>query len=111
MAVATVGGVAAALALAEATLLGFHLSYAVARNFLGYLGVGLLVQRFTHAQYSAITVAAIPVFCGLVGLAPGGRPYPWMWPAHINGSAVAASTAIFLFAIGVLATLKHRNRS
>ncbi|MEW1718614.1 hypothetical protein [Streptomyces sp. NPDC093109] len=103
-AVAITGVAALAVAFAEAALLDFPLSFAVARNLIGYLGVGLLVQYVSNAQYGAVAVAAIPVVCGLIGTGPGGRPYPWMWPAQPYESVTAAGAAIFLFCSGMLFT-------
>ncbi|MER7999601.1 hypothetical protein [Streptomyces sp. NPDC095613] len=101
---AVVGITALAVAFAEAALLNFPLSFAVARNLIGCLGVGLLVRFVSNAQYSAVAVAAIPVVCGLIGTGPGDRPYPWMWPTHPRESMIAAVAATLLFCAGMLAT-------
>ncbi|MEU0985076.1 hypothetical protein [Streptomyces sp. NPDC005953] len=102
------GAATVVIALLEATIIDFPLGFAVARNVLGYLGLGLLVQRYTQPQYGPVTVAAVPVLCGLVGLGPGGSPYPWMWPAHPSGSLLAATTAIVLFGSGLAAIATRR---
>ncbi|MCP9208759.1 hypothetical protein [Streptomyces cucumeris] len=97
------------VASVEGILLDFPLGFAAARNFLGYLGTGLLVQRFADAQYGPVTVAAVPIVCGLIGLGPAGRPYPWMWPAHTSGSPLAAAAAGVLFCLGLAAAITQRS--
>ncbi|MFI1831457.1 hypothetical protein ACH41E_34180 [Streptomyces sp. NPDC020412] len=100
--------VAAALGLAEAQWLDFDLGPAVARNLVGYLGVGLIVQSLAGAAYGPVAVAAVPVGCALVGLPAGGRPYPWTWPLHEGPSPSASAAALGLFAVGLL--LRRRAR-
>ncbi|MFI2211253.1 hypothetical protein [Streptomyces sp. NPDC020141] len=96
------------IALLEAAVIDFPLGFAVARNTLGYLGLGLLVRRWTEPRYGPVAVAAVPVLCGLVGLGPGGIPYFWMWPAHPSGSLLAATAALALFGAGLAAEAAHR---
>ena len=91
------------------TVLGLAGSYAAessmplaaARNGVGYLGVGLIVQYLAGRQYGPLAVALVPVLCALIGLGPGGRPFPWTWPLHVATSSLAGVTATILFASGV----------
>ncbi|MET9645693.1 hypothetical protein ACFZB6_11145 [Streptomyces syringium] len=107
VALAAASALSVLVALLETLLLDFSLAFAVARNFLGYLGVGLIVQRFTHAQYGSVAVAVLPVACALIGLGPGGRPYAWMWPLHASDSLVAGALAVIIFGLGLAATTRY----
>ncbi|GGZ35694.1 hypothetical protein GCM10010387_32250 [Streptomyces inusitatus] len=107
-ALALAGAATVAIALLEAVVIDFPLGFAVARNVLGYLGLGLLVQRCAEPRYGPVTVAAVPVLCGLIGLGPGGSPYFWMWPAHPSGSPLAATAALLLFGSGLAAAATRR---
>ncbi|MFC8593221.1 hypothetical protein [Streptomyces atroolivaceus] len=80
------------------------MSLAAARNFLGYLGTGLIVQYLAGHMYGPLTVALVPVLCALIGLGPGGRPFPWTWPLHEATSPLAAATSLLLLAAGIAAT-------
>ncbi|MEV1044319.1 hypothetical protein [Streptomyces sp. NPDC049916] len=94
-----------------ATVIGLAATYATdssmalsaARNFLGYLGTGLLVHRLAGHLYGPLAVTLVPVLCAVVGLGPGGRPYPWTWPLHEAPSAIAAAAAAILFGSGIAA--------
>ncbi|RFU86052.1 hypothetical protein DY218_14190 [Streptomyces triticagri] len=110
-AVVCTGVVAVVVALGEAAWLDFPLGFAVARNLLGYLGVGLIVRQLLGVQYSAIAVAAVPLLCALIGPGPGGRPHGWMWPAQGSGEWSAALAAVVLFGVGMLATLRLPDRT
>ncbi|MCX2968602.1 MULTISPECIES: hypothetical protein [Streptomyces] len=90
---------------AEQVWLDFPLAGAVARNTMGYLGVGLLAQRLLGAQYGPLTVALLPLACALLGTGPAGRPYPWAWPLHPGDSSLALVTAAILFLTGAAAAL------
>ncbi|HEY9441493.1 MAG TPA: hypothetical protein VIS29_23195 [Streptomyces sp.] len=79
------------------------MSFAVTRNLLGYLGAGLIAQYLVGRQYGPLTVALVPVLCALVGLGPGGRPFPWTWPLHEGGSPIAAASALLLLILGITA--------
>ncbi|MFE7779409.1 hypothetical protein ACFU5O_37230 [Streptomyces sp. NPDC057445] len=79
------------------------MSLAAARNFLGYLGTGLIVQYFVGHLYGPLAIALVPVLCALIGLGPGGRPYPWTWPLHEAPSAIAAGTSLLLLTSGIAA--------
>ncbi|MFG2196412.1 hypothetical protein [Streptomyces sp. NPDC048639] len=96
------GAAAALLGIAEAQLLDFPLGLAVARNTLGYLGVGLIVQRIAGDRHGTIAVAALPLICAFIGLGPGGRPYAWTWPLHTADSALAGVAALLLFVTGLM---------
>ncbi|MEE1929680.1 hypothetical protein V1J52_16050 [Streptomyces sp. TRM 70351] len=91
------------LGAAEQVWLDFPLAGAVARNTVGYLGFGLLVQRLLGAQYGPVAVALVPLGCALLGTGAGGRPYPWAWPLLPGGSAPAWGTAVALLATGAFA--------
>jgi hypothetical protein len=92
--------VALALGSAEALWLDFGPGPAVARNFAGYLGAGLIVRALAGPLCAPVAVAAIPVVCAFVGLGPGRRPYPWAWPLHESGHVPSAVAALALFAAG-----------
>ncbi|MFH8929060.1 hypothetical protein ACH4D4_18570 [Streptomyces pristinaespiralis] len=94
--------VTVSLGLIEAQWLDFGLGLGTARNLVGYLGVGLIVQHFLGSVYGPPAVAAVPVVCALIGLGPGRRPYPWAWPLHEGASVLAAAAALGLFAVGAV---------
>lgn len=91
----------AALGIGAAYAMDSSMSLAAARNFLGYLGTGFVVQYLAGALYGPLAVALVPVLCALIGLGPGGRPYPWTWPLHEATSAIAASASLLLLATGI----------
>lgn len=93
---------ALALGFCEMQWLDFDLGLGVARNLIGYLGVGLVVQRVVGAKYGPLAAAMTPVGCALIGMGPGRRPYAWAWPLHEATSALAAVVALALFAIGAI---------
>ncbi|MDT3397302.1 hypothetical protein RKE29_11695 [Streptomyces sp. B1866] len=101
-----VGLAAVAVAAAESSLLDFTLGPAVARNLLGYVGVGLLVRRVSQPQYGPVAVAALPLVCALLGVGPGGRPYAWCWPLHGSGAAGAAAVAGVLYCAGLVTLVR-----
>ncbi|MEV8016195.1 hypothetical protein AB0O76_07605 [Streptomyces sp. NPDC086554] len=98
---------AVVLGACEAQWLDFGLGLGVARNLVGYLGVGLTVQYFVGSMYGPLAVAAVPVGCALIGLGPGQRPYSWAWPLHESASLLAAAAALGLFAAGVTMGLRR----
>ncbi|MBV7672856.1 hypothetical protein STHAL_25770 [Streptomyces halstedii] len=89
------------LSLAGSYVADSSMPLAAARNVVGYLGAGLIVQYLAGRQYGPLTVALVPVLCALIGLGPGGRPFSWTWPLHEATSPLAAVTATILFAAGV----------
>jgi hypothetical protein len=99
------------LGLCEAQWLDFGLGLGTARNLVGYLGVGLIVQHFVGSLYGPLAVAAVPVLCALIGLGPGRRPYPWAWPLHESASVLAAAAALGLFAVGAALGLRRTAES
>ncbi|WP_299535848.1 hypothetical protein [uncultured Streptomyces sp.] len=101
---AATGLLATALGLAAAYATDTAAPLAAARNLLGYLGTGLLVQYLAGHLYGPLAIALVPVLCALVGLGPGGRPYPWTWPLHPANSPPAAAASLFLFTVGIAAT-------
>ncbi|MFF4950895.1 hypothetical protein [Streptomyces chattanoogensis] len=108
---ALLGGAAVLVTLisaVEALFLGFPLSLGMARNLIGYLGVGLLVRGFIGGQFGTMAAAALPVFCSLIGVGPGGRPYVWAWPLHDAHSAAAAAAAGLLFCAGLVTMARGR---
>ena len=98
--VATACTTAVLIAVAETLWLDFPLGVAVARNVIGYVGVGLLTQRLLGARYAPVVVALLPLVCALIGLGPGGRPYGWTWPLHGSDSPAAAVAALLLLGLG-----------
>jgi hypothetical protein len=98
--------VALVFGLIEMRWLDFDLAPGVARNLVGYIGVGLIVQYFFGARFGPLAVALVPVGCALVGLGPGQRPYPWAWPLHESTSALSAIVAFCIFAIAACLSTK-----
>ncbi len=98
---------AAILGASEAQWLDFGLGLGVARNLVGYIGVGLILQYFVGSMYGPLAVALLPVCCALVGLGPGQNPYPWAWPLHESASVSAAAAALALFAVGAALGLRR----
>ncbi|MFE2936743.1 hypothetical protein [Streptomyces sp. NPDC059278] len=94
---------AAAIGVGAAYAADSSMALAAARNFVGYLGTGLIVQYFVGHLYGPLAVALVPVLCALIGLGPGGRPYPWTWPLHEASSAIAAGTSLLLLTSGIAA--------
>ncbi|MGW1096706.1 hypothetical protein ACWD5W_13025 [Streptomyces sp. NPDC002455] len=92
------------LGLGAAYAADSSMSLAAARNLLGYLGTGLIVQYLAGHIYGPLAVALVPVLCALIGLGPGGRPFPWTWPLHEVSSPIAAVAAVFLLTAGIAAT-------
>ncbi|UIZ17241.1 hypothetical protein [Streptomyces sp. R527F] len=84
-------------------LAGMSAGIPVARNFVGYLGIGLIVQQLLGHLYGPLAVTLVPVLCALIGLAPGGRPYPWAWPLHQAPSVIAATASLLLITSGIAA--------
>lgn len=97
--------IALVVTVVEAHAADLPLALAVARNLMGYLGVGLVVHSFAGPQYGPLSVAVVPVFCAVVGLGPSGRPFTWAWPVHEASSPLAAACAGSLFGLGLLAYL------
>ncbi|MFH8471650.1 hypothetical protein [Streptomyces sp. NPDC018000] len=95
---------AIALGLGAAYAADSSMPLAAARNLFGYLGTGLIVQYFVGHLYGPLAVALVPVLCALIGLGPGGRPYPWTWPLHEAPSLIAAAASLLLLAGGIAAT-------
>ncbi|MGW0858717.1 hypothetical protein [Streptomyces sp. NPDC002690] len=102
-----------------ATALGLGVAYATdsstplaaARNFAGYLGIGLIAQYLAGHIYAPITIALVPVLCALIGLGPGGRPFSWTWPLHGAASPIAATTSLLLLTVGIVTTRLAPRRS
>ncbi|WP_250301036.1 MULTISPECIES: hypothetical protein [unclassified Streptomyces] len=105
-AVAGTALVALVLGLVEMWWLDFDLAPGVARNLVGYIGVGLIVQYFFGPRYGPLAVAMVPVGCALIGMGPGGRPYPWAWPLHGSTSALSAIAAVCLFAVAAVLSMR-----
>ncbi|MFE4218656.1 hypothetical protein [Streptomyces sp. NPDC056844] len=92
------------LGLGAAFTADSSMSLAAARNLLGYLGIGLIAQYLAGHVYGPLTVALVPVVCALIGLGPGGRPFPWTWPLHEASSPLAATASLLLLTAGIAAT-------
>lgn len=60
---------------------GHALAAGMARNFLGYLGVALLLRTFTGVHVAAAGVTLFPIACAAFGVRYG-VPAPWAWPLH-----------------------------
>ncbi|MEU3580939.1 hypothetical protein AB0H24_31645 [Streptomyces globisporus] len=100
---ATTALIAVAIGLAATYVADSSMALAAARNFVGYLGIGLIVQQLLGHLYGPLAVTLVPVLCALIGLAPGGRPYPWTWPLHQAPSVIAATASLLLITSGIAA--------
>lgn len=77
------------------------LAAGLARNFLGYLGLALLIRPLTGPGAAAAIVTVFPIACAAFGV-HGGKPSRWAWPLHDPGSHTAFAQAATLSAAGLL---------
>ncbi|GAA3289556.1 hypothetical protein GCM10020295_01680 [Streptomyces cinereospinus] len=101
----------AALVLAGGQLISVMtnqvLAVGMARNFLGYLGVALLLRPLAGPHVTTAAVALFPIACAGFGV-HGGTPSRWAWPLHEVGSVAGFAQAAVLGAVGlVVAAVPH----
>ncbi|MFJ8794297.1 hypothetical protein [Streptomyces sp. NPDC102462] len=84
------------------SLTGHVLAPGMARNFLGYLGLALLLRTFTSPRIAATSVTLFPIACAAFGV-HHGTPARWAWPLHEPTYLPAFIEAIALGAAGLAA--------
>jgi hypothetical protein len=82
---------------------GHTLAAGMARNFLGYLGLALLLRTLTSVHVAATCVTLFPVACAAFGVRHG-VPAPWAWPLHEPTYLPAFAGAAVLGAAGLAAS-------
>ncbi|MFD7439541.1 hypothetical protein [Streptomyces sp. NPDC059861] len=87
---------------------GHTLAAGMARNFLGYLGLALLLRIFTSAYIAAACITLFPVACAAFGVRHG-VPAPWAWPLHEPNHLPAFVGATVLGAAGLAASAFSRS--
>jgi hypothetical protein len=86
------------------SMTGHVLAMGMARNFLGYLGVALLLGTFTSPRVAAAVVTLFPIACAAFGV-HHGVPAHWAWPLHEPGYLPALVQAAALGAAGLTAAV------
>ncbi|MFF2852050.1 hypothetical protein ACFVT5_37840 [Streptomyces sp. NPDC058001] len=89
--------------LVEAVATDQALGIGMARNFLGYLGIALLLQVLAGARVASAVVSLFPILCAAFGIRYG-TPSVWAWPLHEPSSLSALTQAGILFAVGLTAS-------
>jgi hypothetical protein len=84
------------------TMTGHILATGMARNFLGYLGLALLLRTFTSPRIAATIVTLFPIACAAFGV-HHGTPARWAWPLHEPTYLPAFIEAVTLGAAGLAA--------
>ncbi|WP_411574472.1 hypothetical protein [Streptomyces fradiae] len=107
-AVIAFAALAMTIGLVESKVLDWYSGIAMGRNFLGYLGLALVIRRVAGPAAATIGVSVFPFACASFGIGVGGRPDFWAWPLHASGSLVALTTVAVLFAAGLLQVGKTR---
>ncbi len=64
-----------------ASTTGHTLAAGMARNFLGYLGLALLLRTVISVHAAATSVTLFPIACAAFGV-HHGVPATWAWPLH-----------------------------
>ncbi|MCP9956799.1 hypothetical protein [Streptomyces sudanensis] len=82
------------------SMTGHILAVGMARNFLGYLGLALLLRLFTGPHVAAAVVTLFPIACAAFGV-HHGTPARWAWPLHEPAYLPAFIGAAFLGAAGL----------
>ncbi|MEU6603731.1 hypothetical protein ABZ922_01375 [Streptomyces shenzhenensis] len=81
---------------------GHILAAGMARNFLGYLGLALLLRTFTSLHIAATSVTLFPIACAAFGV-HHGTPARWAWPLHEPTHLPAFIAAVALGMAGLAA--------
>ncbi|MDT9682090.1 hypothetical protein RND61_08385 [Streptomyces sp. TRM76323] len=63
------------------SMTGHILAAGMARNFMGYLGLALLLRIFISSHVAAALVTLFPIACAAFGVRHG-TPARWAWPLH-----------------------------
>ncbi|MGW3953323.1 hypothetical protein ACWEKM_20960 [Streptomyces sp. NPDC004752] len=84
------------------SMTGHILAAGMARNFLGYLGLALLLRAVTSLRVAATSVTLFPIACAAFGV-HHGTPALWAWPLHEPTYLPAFIEAIALGAAGLAA--------
>ncbi|MER8231036.1 hypothetical protein [Streptomyces sp. NPDC094049] len=92
---------AISLGVVESQFYDFPLGIAMGRNFVGYLGLALLIRGLAGPAVATSLVCVVPFFCTSFGVAGWGRPRFWAWPLHESGSVIAFVAALILLAAGL----------
>ncbi|NJP99950.1 hypothetical protein [Streptomyces zingiberis] len=86
------------------TMTGHILATGMARNFLGYLGLALLLRLLTSPPVAATITAVVPIACAAFGV-HGGIPARWAWPLHEPAHPPAFIAAVALGTAGLAAAV------
>ncbi|MFI9569732.1 hypothetical protein [Streptomyces rishiriensis] len=78
------------------------LAAGMARNFLGYLGLALLLRTFSGSRIAATSVTLFPIACAAFGV-HHGTPARWAWPLHEPAYLPAFIAAALLGIAGLAA--------
>ncbi|WP_425982074.1 hypothetical protein [Streptomyces sp. DT171] len=81
---------------------GHILAVGMARNFLGYLGLALLLRILMSPRIAATIVTVFPIACAAFGVHHGVAA-PWAWPLHDPTYLPAFIAAIIVGAAGLTA--------
>ncbi|MGW4730943.1 hypothetical protein ACWEQC_17580 [Streptomyces shenzhenensis] len=84
------------------SITGHVLAAGMARNFLGYLGLALLLRTLTSLHIAATSVTLFPIACAAFGVRHG-TPASWVWPLHEPTHVPAFIAALALGAAGLAA--------
>lgn len=82
---------------------GHTLAVGMARNFLGYLGLALLLRTILSLNVAATGVTLFPIACAAFGV-HHGVPATWAWPLQEPNHVLAFVAAVALGAAGLAAT-------
>lgn len=83
---------------------GHILAAGMARNFLGYLGLALLLRLLTSPRIAATIVTVFPIACAAFGV-QHGVPARWAWPLHEPTYLPAFIAAIAVGGAGLAASV------
>ncbi|MFJ8277461.1 hypothetical protein ACIRA2_09225 [Streptomyces griseoviridis] len=83
-----------------ASMSGHILAAGMARNFLGYLGLALLLRLLTSPRVAAVIVTIFPIACAAFGV-DHGVPARWAWPLHEPAYLPAFIAAITVGSAGL----------
>ncbi|MFE2040353.1 hypothetical protein ACFXAZ_05340 [Streptomyces sp. NPDC059477] len=90
-----------------ASMTGHVLAAGMARNFLGYLGLALLLRPLIGHSVTAVAITLLPIGCAAFGVR-NGRPHRWAWPLHEAASLPSFLVAVALAVTGIAVSLLPR---
>ena len=73
---------------------------AAVRNFVGFVGLGLICAAAVGSNLSWLLPVALAIASASVG-ASAGVPRAWAWPIHDDGDPLAAGIAVGLLVVGL----------